>query len=121
VVDLVSDDRIDFVYNLLVRVEVELRIIQCDDQFRIAAVQSFIDCCFDLQMYTLDVSIEHFVFIELSHELSLAVDVEFWAPFFNFSKSNLVETFFNFCLRFLDLRFSFLHCPAHNKQNFWQN
>lgn len=47
-VHLVADDGIYFVYNLLVCVQIEFRVIEDNDQFRVAPVQRLVYRSLDL-------------------------------------------------------------------------
>ena len=108
-VDLVTDDAVDFINHLLVCVKVELGVIQSNDEVRLAPVHCFVDRRLDLQMQRLDVTIEHLVLVELVQELSLAVAIVLRAVLINLTKSDLVQTHLHLCLSLLNLLLTLLH------------
>ena len=81
--------------DLLVRVQVQFRVVELDHDFRVTPVHCLVNCCVYLQIQHLNVPVHLYVFVQLGEKLCFTIAVVLWTPFIDFAQSDLVHRLLN--------------------------
>ena len=101
----VACDCIDFVYHLLVAIQVEFGVLKGDDELGVTAVKCLVDGCLDLEVQGLDISIQHLVLVKFFGEFSLTIAIVLGTPLPDFTDSYLFQALLHFSMRGVDALF----------------
>lgn len=122
VVNLEANHGVNFVDNLLVRVVVELVIVECDHDFRLVSIERLFYRSIDRKVERLDLLVQHHVLLELFEEQSFGGDVILGAPLVDFTETHFVDRLANLRLRRLQtLLLVLLEGLAHDEAHFGQH
>jgi hypothetical protein len=78
-IDFVADHSVQFGHNLLVHLKIQLRIVYLNQKLRITAGHSSLDCTFNFEVQSLDLSGNEHELSKLLIEFTFGSDMEVWS------------------------------------------